>query len=75
MKIRSIERIPVESSSLVSAGYDPASETLEVEFRTGIYQYVGVPTDRYEGLMAAESKGAYFNQFIRDAGYPFLKIG
>ena len=68
-----MDRISVESSSLVSVGYDPASATLEVEFRTGIYQYFGVPAERYEGLMDAESKGAYFNQFIRDV-YPFLKI-
>ena len=68
-----MDRIPVESSSLVSVGYDPVSETLEVEFQTGIYQYFGVPAERHEGLMDAESKGAYFNQFIRDA-YPFQKI-
>ena len=39
-----MEREPVVSSNLVSVGYDPASETLEVEFiKTGVYQYLNVP--------------------------------
>ena len=69
-----MERIPVDSSILVSVGYEPTSATLEIELLTGIYHYFGVPTDIYEGLMSAGSKGAYFNQFIRNAGYPCAKL-
>ena len=68
-----MERVPVESSSLMSVGYDPDSATLEVEFHGGIYQYFGVSPEVHEGLMSAGSKGSYFNQFIRN-GYPCSKV-
>lgn len=32
----------------------------------GRYDYFGVPEHVYTGLLRAESKGRYFNQFIRD---------
>lgn len=32
----------------------------------GRYDYFGVPEHVYTGLLHAESKGRYFNQFIRD---------
>jgi hypothetical protein len=40
---------------------------LELEFRSGaIYRYFAVPPAVVEGLIAAESKGAYFNRHIRN---------
>lgn len=70
-----MERIPVQSSNLVSVGYDRESNTLEIEFHNGrIYQYYGVGYDVYESLMNAGSKGSYFNQNIKNAGYPYVKI-
>ena len=40
--------------------------TLTIAFRSGrIYEYVNVPLSTHEGLMAAGSKGRYFNVFIR----------
>ncbi len=45
---------PVSSSNLVSVGYNPDSETLEIEFKsTGIYEYYNVPQFMYERLMQA----------------------
>jgi len=39
---------------------------LEIEFRSGaIYRYRGVPTDVYDGLLAAPSKGRFFQSRIR----------
>jgi len=71
-----MERIPVSSSNLASVGYDPTSATLEIEFRSsGIYQYYGVPEDVYEGLMGAGSKGTFFDQSIKKAGYSYRKVG
>ena len=61
-----MERVSVESSTLVSVGYDLTNETLELEFRDGVYQYFGVSPDVHEELMNAESKGSYFNRYIRD---------
>ncbi len=40
---------------------------LELEFRNGaIYRYFAVPPALVEGLIAAESTGAYFNRPIRN---------
>jgi hypothetical protein len=70
-----MERVPLASSSLASVKYDPASETLEVEFRNGrTYQYYGVGLHTYEQLMQAASKGQFFNVHIRNA-YPCARAG
>jgi hypothetical protein len=47
----------VSSSNLLSVGYDPASQTLEVEFQDGsVYQYYNVGQSMHDQLMAAPSK-------------------
>lgn len=66
-----MERQAVSSSTLVSVGYDPNSETLEIEFKSGsIYRYFNVPPFEHERLMSADSHGVYFNANIKDR-YPF----
>ena len=70
-----LKREPVESSGLVSVGYDEASETLEVEFPSGtIYQYYEVPKELYDELMAASSKGRFFNGELRNS-FPSDRVG
>lgn len=60
--------IPVSSSNLSAVGYDPATETLTIEFNDGgLYEYYNVPQRIYEGLMRDSSKGGYFHRFIRDS--------
>jgi hypothetical protein len=69
-----MKRIPVESSSLASVGYDREISTLEVEFRNGgCYQYFAVPQRVFEQLMAAPSKGAYVTEHIK-ARFPFRRV-
>jgi hypothetical protein len=68
-----MDRLPVESSSLLSVGYDPATETLEIEFKGGVYQYYNVPQVTYDGLMQAPSVGKYFYAFIRH-DFPCTKL-
>ena len=34
-----MNRISMRSSNIVSVGYDSESETLEIEFSNGVYQY------------------------------------
>ena len=52
---------------MTSVGYDPRRGALEVEFVDGsVYQYDDVSVGEHAGLLAAESKGAYFNAHIRD---------
>jgi hypothetical protein len=71
-----MKREPVQSSNLLAVGYDPATSTLEIDFRSGgVYQYYGVPGQVYECLMKAESKGSYFHHYIKLAGYPYKKVG
>lgn len=68
-----MERQPVSSSNLVSVGYDANSETLEIEFKSGVvYRYFNVPAFEYQQLMSAGSHGVYFNANIKDV-YPFEK--
>ena len=60
-------RTPVTSSVIASVGYDSASSTLEVEFRTRrVYQYFRVPPAVHDALMRAQSIGEYFNRRIRN---------
>lgn len=68
-----MEREAVVSSNILSIGYDPDVETLEVEFKSGIYQYFNVPQPIYEGLMESGSKGQFLNAYIKSA-YPFAKV-
>jgi hypothetical protein len=66
---------PVSSSNLSAVGYDYDTATLRIEFhKSGVYEYYGVSSDIYEGLMNASSKGGYFDQFIKKGGYSFSKI-
>ena len=56
----------VESSTLAAVAYDEALGILQLEFRSrAIYRYFDVPSQVHEGLIAADSKGRYFNRAIR----------
>ena len=71
---RPMKRQPVVSSSLRSVGYDEASRTLEIEFRSGaVYRYYEVPPEVYRELMEAPSKGRCFQGAIRD-NYRYAKV-
>lgn len=72
-----MERILVSSSNLRSVGYDEDTEILEIQFHHGgIYQYQRVPQEVYDQLMAASSKGSYFDRVIKKnpLRYPCRKI-
>jgi len=62
-----VPRVPLESTSLAWAQYDPALHRLEVEFRNGQrYLYFQVPPRRYRALLDSDSKGTFFNRHIRN---------
>lgn len=68
-------RTPVSSSNLRSVGYDPQTQTLEIEFNSGgIYQYFNVPSSVHQELMSAGSHGKYFQRNIRTT-FPYRKVG
>ena len=58
--------IPVQSTTLASVGYGMDRSLLEVRFQDGgLYRFQDVPPHYFEELLAARSKGAYFNTHIR----------
>jgi hypothetical protein len=55
------------SNAISAIDYDPASRQLRVSFPGGnTYRYYDVPRGVYESFLHAESKGLYFNGYIRD---------
>jgi KTSC domain len=60
-----MERQAVSSRAISSVGY--LAGTLEIEFVDGdVYRYFLVPRGLFVEFMRAESKGAFFNERIRD---------
>jgi hypothetical protein len=58
---------PIQSSNLLSVGYDAKSRTLRIEFSTGaVYVYSDVPNEVYQGLRSAPSVGRYFATNIKN---------
>lgn len=69
-----MKRNPVDSSSVISVGYNAGTMILEIEFVSGkVYRYFDVPNSVHANLMNAESKGRFFNAHIRDR-FPFADI-
>ncbi len=59
--------VAVNSSLLASVSYEAIKSVLQLQFCDGaVYCYFAVPAVIYDSLLAAESKGAYFNRKIRD---------
>ena len=59
---------------IASAGYDEATETLEVEFTNGtVYQYYNVGPAVYEQFKQSPSKGQYLNIYIKNS-FPFSRV-
>ena len=61
------QRTCVFDSSLLAAMTYPDHASLDLVFRTGaVYRYFAVPARIVEGLRAASSPGAYFQNHIRN---------
>jgi hypothetical protein len=69
-----MERKRVNSSKIRSAGYDPKSQTLEIEFSDGkIVDYRGVSQEVHRQFMAAPSPTSFFEDKI-DENYPSSRV-
>jgi hypothetical protein len=69
-----MDRTPVSSSNIASAGYDVVSMTLEVEFHSGYtYQYFDVPEAVFGEFIVASSPGSYHNQHIK-GNYRYARL-
>jgi hypothetical protein len=69
-----MQPVPLESTLLASVSYDGRRRLLDVVFRSGaLYRYFNVPSASYLGLLAAVSKGTYFNRHIRNC-FPYQHL-
>lgn len=61
-----MKRAKIESSNILSIGYDINTLTLEIEFKKGrIYRYHPVSKHMWNSFLNADSKGQYFADNIR----------
>jgi len=71
-----LQPLPRPSSNLTRAGYDPETQTLQVEFAGNparVGEYSGVPPEKHDALLRAPSHGQFFAAEIRNA-YPYTPI-
>lgn len=62
------------SSAITEVAHDAASNTLAIRFASGeAYAYRGVSAEVYAALLAAPSKGRFFQAHVRDF-YPFERL-
>jgi hypothetical protein len=62
-----VEWVPLESSVFTAVAYRVGAEQLYLRFQEGkVYRYFACPRSVYKELLAAESKGRYFAQHIRN---------
>lgn len=62
-----LEWVPVESGLFAAAAYRASARQLYLRFCNGdIYRYFECPVSAYQDFLAAESKGRYFSQHIRN---------
>lgn len=71
-----MDRTYIESSALLSIGYDTSTSTLEIEFKNShqVWQYYDVPEYIWYEFCDAPSAGKYFNSNIRNQ-YSGSRVG
>lgn len=63
----------LDSSNLSEAEYDPFMRVLTLHFRKGgVYEYIDVDREVYDGLLESTSAGQYFHSHIKGK-FEFLK--
>jgi len=61
-----MKRNKVESSNIISIGYDPEIKVLQIEFHSGgVYNYEPVEQELYHEMLVAKSIGSFFHKNIR----------
>ena len=61
-------RRPIRSTSLKAVGYDPATQTLEIEYRHGgLVRYTGVPAELHQALFVEQvvERGGFGREQLR----------
>ena len=73
-EVSRIPRVRVQSSNVASVGYSRHLQVLEIEFTRGaVYRFLEVRPIVYRELMAAQSKGHFIAEYIRDR-YTFIRM-
>lgn len=56
----------VDSSNIEAIGYDDGAQELHIRFLSGeTYVYMGVPSEVYDAIMDAPSKGSFLNREVK----------
>ncbi|WP_174299700.1 KTSC domain-containing protein [Caulobacter sp. S45] len=64
----------IDSDAIAQVEYEAAARTLFVRFTSGEwYAYLDVPPLTFQRLLAAESKGRFFQEDVRGR-YDFVKL-
>ena len=63
--MKNITFTPVESSNILSVGYDETTSSLYVNYLSGTYKYDDVDKSVYESLLTSPSKGRFMNENIK----------
>ncbi|WP_460357920.1 MULTISPECIES: KTSC domain-containing protein [unclassified Pseudomonas] len=62
-----MQMIAVYSRAIIAIGYDAGTKQMRISFHQGhSYDFFDVPLAIHNGLISAVSKGAYYNQHVRD---------
>jgi hypothetical protein len=63
----SVEMIRIDSTAIEQVGYDFEAHTLVIRFhhRRSVNLFLDVPLEVWRDFMKAESKGKYFNTYIK----------
>lgn len=70
-----MDYVSVVSSTIEAIAYDQSGSTLGVRFHGGReYRYRSVPAGVFQGFFTASSKGRYFDQHVKHAGYPYSRV-
>lgn len=70
-----IKMNPVNSSNILSAGYNKEKKELVIKFNSNkTYTYYNVPYEYYIGMFEAESAGKFFRDWIIKGGYKFKQL-
>ena len=66
----------MDSTSILSMGYNQRRRVLEIEFRESgdVYRYFDVSPAEHAEFLAAKSKGTYLNQVFKSKGHRFVAI-
>jgi hypothetical protein len=62
-----VKMVPVDADLFESVGYTSGNRLLYIKFRNSPpMSFLNVPGFRYEGLLSAPRKDAYYNTFIKN---------